>query len=100
MTSYYKKPTISTKHGELNFLNTCVSVHDLHCYCDTPLQHLIGTIIEREPNIKFDKATSEKLQKCLTTGDADVLDDFGDGELENLFAEDFPDGDAAGDDDR
>lgn len=100
MSSYYKKPSISQKHADLNWINCMVSTHDLHCYCNQPLQHIVASIIEREPEIKFNKETSAKLQKCLTTGDEDVLDGFGDGELESLFAEDIPAGEDAGKDDR
>lgn len=66
-----------------------VSIHDLWCYCDNPLKHIILGILEQEPTLNFDQEDSKKIQKCLTTGGGeDVLDDFGDGELEKLFAED------------
>lgn len=98
MTNYYKPITWSTKHRDLDWINCMVSVHDLRCSCDDPLKHIIIGIIEKEPSIKFNKEDSTKLLKCLTTGDpgtGDVVDDFGDGELEKLF-----EGDLEEDDDR
>ncbi len=66
-----------------------VSTHDIYCYCDKPLHHIITGIIEQEPTLHFDSEDSKKIQKCLsTTAIEDVLDDFGDGELEKLFEED------------
>lgn len=94
MTAYYKQPTWTIKHKNLNGINSICSVHDIHCMCNNPLQHTILGIIEQEPSLKFNKEDSTKIQKCLTTGDAtgqDVVDGFGDGELESLFAEDFGD---------
>lgn len=91
MTNYYKQPTWSLKHKELNLVNASVGLHDLHCMCNEPLKHLITTIIRQEPTLKFDKEESTLIQKCLTTGDpgVDIVDDFGDGELERLFEKDF-----------
>lgn len=95
MSRYYKKPTYSTRHGNLQFINTIVSVHDNYCYCDKPLNHIITGIIEQEPSLRFDKEDSKIIEKCLTsTVGEDVLDDFGDGELEKLFAQDGDDPDA------
>lgn len=90
MSKYYKKPSYTSRHQQLQWINTMVSVHDLHCYCDKPLNHIIIGIIDQEPTIQFDKEDSKKIEKCLTTTDGeDVLDDFGDGELEKLFADDI-----------
>ncbi len=69
-----------------------VNTHDLLCQCDEPLKHIILTIRDQEPNIKFNKEESEKLQKWLTTGDdqdGDAIDGLGEGDLERLFEEDF-----------
>lgn len=89
---YYKNPPYSTKHKGLNFINSICSNHDLHCGCDKPLQHAIIGIIEQEPNLQFNKEESDIIRKCLTSGDhtgEDVVDTFGDGELEKLFEGDF-----------
>lgn len=72
-------------------MNALVTLHDLNCQCDEPLQHTIDLIINKEPNIIFKPETTEKLKKCLTTTaptTEDVVDDFGDGELEKLFDQD------------
>lgn len=91
MSTYYKPLTISKKHKDLNWMNALVTLHDLNCQCDEPLQHTIDLILEKEPTIIFKPETTEKLKKCLTTTAAttqDVVDDFGDGELEKLFDQD------------
>lgn len=90
MSKYYKPLTISQKHKDLQWINLMVAVHDQHCQCNNPLNHIIIGILEREPSLKFDKEDSAIIQKCLTTadhgeGDGDVL---GDGDLEKLFEQD------------
>lgn len=91
MSSYYKQPPYTPKHKELNFVNAQVAIHDLHCGCNEPLNHIITSIFRQEPSLKFNQEESQLIQKCLTTGDdgKDVLDDFGDAELEKLFDGDF-----------
>lgn len=67
-------------------VNAYVHIHDLHCHCKSPLKHIIKQIENQEPSIK----------KCLDTTTAaaghldgdDVIDHFGPGELERIFAED------------
>ncbi|AUD10247.1 hypothetical protein QKL33_gp1 [Torque teno mini virus SHA] len=91
MTNYYKQPTWSEKHKHLDWINTICAVHDLRCACDQPLHHTIIGIIKQEPTIKFNKEDTKIIQPCLTGGDqdtGDVVDGFGDDELERLFAED------------
>lgn len=95
MSRYYKKPTYGDRHKQLQWINNMVGLHDMHCYCDKPLQHIITGIIEHEPSLHFDTEDSKKIQKCLsTTAIEDVLDDFGEGELEKLFSEDVGEPDA------
>lgn len=91
MSDYYKPLTIGQRHKNLNWTNCICALHDLQCQCDNPLEHTIENIVKQEPNLKFNKELSVKIQKCLTTGDdgpVDAVDGFGDGELEQLFAED------------
>lgn len=91
MSNYYKKITTSQKHQNLQFVNTLVGNHDLYCFCNEPLQHIICSIIEQEPNLKFNKEDSQKIQKCLTTGQdpaGDAVDALGEGDLDALFAQD------------
>ena len=98
MSDYYKPITLSKKHRDLNWINGLVHLHDLQCMCDHPLPHTIDTILTKEPNLPLLNSTKEKIKQCLTTGDApttqDVVEDFGDDELEKLFAGDDIDEDA------
>ncbi len=99
MTNYYKQPTWSDKHKHLDWINTICAVHDLRCACNEPLKHTITGIIRQEPSLKFNKEDSDLIKKCLTTGDPgteDVVDGFGDGELEKLFEGDFGEEDITG----
>lgn len=91
MTNYYKPLTIGRRHRDLNWINSLVTVHDLQCQCDQPLNHTVIAIFNQEPNLKFNKEDSTLIQKCLTTGDhtgGDVVEEFGGDELETLFADD------------
>lgn len=92
MSKFYKPLNISQKHKNLQWINLIVGQHDMLCHCDDPLKHTIFAILEQEPSIKFTEEESKQLQKCLTSTDqgdgAGGVDDFGDGELERLFAED------------
>ncbi|AYJ72781.1 MAG: hypothetical protein [Anelloviridae sp.] len=100
MSDYYKQPTWSLKHKNLNFINAIVGVHDLYCMCEDSLKHTVTAIIKQEPSLRFNKEESKQIQQCLTTGDhgEDIVDDFGDGELERLFEKDFGEDDAEEDD--
>lgn len=92
MSTYYKQPTWNSRHKNLNWVNSIVSIHDLHCACNDPLKHTILGILNQEPSLKFNKEDSKEIQKCLTTGEdagENVPDGFGEGDLESLFAEDF-----------
>lgn len=83
MTSKWMKPELSAKNRQLDFVNTIVQVHNLHCGCPEPLQHAVADIFQQEPSIK---------EQCLgTTKDQPTTDDdgFGAGDLDALFAVDF-----------
>lgn len=88
-------PKYNKKQLKLQWTNNIVSVHDLLCCCDNPLEHTIHNLLEQEPNLRFSEETKKKLQKCLTSTDdgkkdGPAADDIiEDGDLENLFAEDF-----------
>jgi len=100
MSKYYQTIPYTYKHKSRDWINTNVSVHDLYCSCDKPLEHIILGIIDQEPNLRFDEQDKIKIQKCLTTTkDTDALDGFGDGELEKLFEDDIgePDADTGND---
>lgn len=99
MSDYYKKPTKSTRHANLDWINAVCALHDLHCNCDKPLQHTVVGIIEQESSLKFTPKDSEKIKQCLTSteGPGDVVEEFGGEELEALFAADTgEDGDGTG----
>ncbi len=103
MSKYYQTVPFTYKHKCRDWINTHVSVHDIYCSCDKPLEHIVLGIFEQEPNLRFDTDDSNKIKKCLTTGengDGDALDGFGDGELEKLFAEDIGEPDTATEDNR
>ncbi len=101
MSKYYQTVPYTYKHKSRDWINCHVSIHDIYCSCDKPLEHIILGIIDQEPNLRFDEEDKNKIKKCLTTGeDGDALDDFGDGELEKLFEGDIGEPDAATGDDR
>lgn len=91
----YQKPIkYSTKQQNVNHINLLVSLHDLKCGCDKPLQHLVFDILNQEPSLKEDTKFTSELQQWLTTTkpgniqeeDTDVI---GSGDLEKLFEEPF-----------
>lgn len=63
-----------------------MGIHDLHCTCKHPLQHIIKQIEEQEPSIKKWRDTTTDVAGTHVGGD--VIDEFGPGELESLFAQD------------
>lgn len=84
--SDFVPPNYTKKQLNLQMVNGYVHIHDLHCHCKTPLNHIIQQIYQQEPTIKKCQGTSTEEDGNLDTG-ADV-DHFGPGELERLFAED------------
>lgn len=99
MSHYQKNIPTSRKSQNLQWINTMVNVHDLKCFCEQPLQHIILGIVEQEPDLKFNPEDSKKIEKCLTTtenGATDAVETFGGDELEQLFAENFGEEDADG----
>lgn len=93
--SKYQQPTwYSKKQLTLQQVNTHVAIHDLNCGCNKPLQHIITTILEKEPSLKEDSDFVDTIKKCLTTeahgGTPDDEEEgFGAGDLEKLFEKDF-----------
>lgn len=93
MTTRYKPSTLNHKAKQLQWLNGIVHLHDCFCECDGPLQHTIGLIVHKEPEIKFNTEETDLLKKCLTTGENTAATTPGDGDidfgdLERLFTED------------
>lgn len=67
-------------------VNAYVSIHDLHCHCKSPLNHIIEQIHQQEPTTK--KWQDTTTAAAGTTDTEKDIDHFGPGELERLFAED------------
>lgn len=78
-------PNYSKKQLNLQMVNGYVSIHDLMCHCQQPLQHIIKQIEDQEPTLKKWPVTTTAA--AGTTDGEDVIDQFGPGELEELFAE-------------
>lgn len=89
--SDFISPKYSKRQLNLQMVNCYVGIHDLHCHCKKPLNHIIQQIYQQEPTLtKWQGTTSD------ATGDHDGekdIDGFGPGELERLFAEDDADKD-------
>lgn len=89
----YVPTSTSIRRKNLDFTNGVATLHALICDCEKPLEHAVYIIVDQEPGLKFNKKTSDKIKKCLTSEDgptaADAIDGLEDGELENLFAEDI-----------
>lgn len=85
-------PVRTFKQIQNDWKNLLVHIHDNLCKCDKPLEHTIDTCTSIPEELRLNKSTKQKLEKCLTSteddGPADVLDGFGDGELDALFAQD------------
>ncbi len=89
MSNFFVEKPTNPKRDNLDMINAYVHIHDLKCNCNTPLQHIINQLIEKEP----------ELTKCLTTpttedGRGDAVDTIEDGDLDRLFEEDFGEDDA------
>lgn len=85
----------NNKQLQLQHVNTLVSIHDLNCGCNSPLECTILTIYNQEKDLKFTEEEKKKLQTWFTTTEKDTTPEeegFGDGDLERLFEEDFGDG--------
>ncbi len=76
-------------------MNNLVHTHDIMCDCPHPLEHTAILIFEQEPELKFTTPEQDIIKKCLTTNTGDIVADdhdndaFGEGDLEDLFKEDF-----------
>ena len=66
---------------KLDLLNLINHAHDLICPCEQGIVHTHEIIEEINPELK-------KCRSTTTAQDGDVIDGFGPGELDALFAED------------
>lgn len=83
--SDFVDPKYTPKQLQLQMVNAYVHIHDLHCHCKSPLRHIIQQIENQEPTIKKWRDTTTAAAGHQD-GD-DVIDHFGPGELERIFAE-------------
>lgn len=72
-------------------------IHDNICDCNQPIVHTAALIFEEEPDLKFSPPELDIIKKCLT-GETTAIaatdhepDVIGEGDLEDLFKEDFGD---------
>lgn len=82
--SDFVDPKYTPKQLQLQMVNAYVHIHDLRCNCKSPLKHIIQQIENQEPSIKIWRDST------VATGPRDgedVIDQFGPGELESIFAE-------------
>lgn len=94
MNNYYVKPKTTQKAQRLARTNAWTAIHDLHCDCNQPLQHIITDILQQEPSLKNDEKFKQNIQQCLgITGAGDTQkeeeDILGDVDLERFFDADF-----------
>lgn len=93
MTTRYCPTNDTYRQKKLKWMNGICHYHDIMCKCPNPLECTIRLIIEQEPDLKFNNIEKDLLKKCITTEEKDTedgdQDDFGEGDLENLFKEDF-----------
>lgn len=83
--SDYIPPKYTPKQLNLQIVNCYVGIHDLHCHCKSPLNHIIQQIKQQEPTLPWHDTTTK--DGGNQDGEKDI-DAFGPGELERLFAED------------
>lgn len=76
-------------------MNQLCHTHDIMCDCPNPLEHTAALIFEEEPQLKFRPQEKDLIKKCLTgepTATEPTVQDndgFGEGDLEDLFKENF-----------
>lgn len=91
----------SIKQKNLKWMNLMVHDHDIFCDCDSPLQHIIILICQQEPKLDLKPIERDIVKRCLigeptaTDGDQDA-DGVQEGDLDQLFKEDFGEENTAG----
>lgn len=83
--SDFVDPKYTPRQLQLQMVNAYVHIHDLHCNCKSPLRHIIQQIENQEPSIK--KWRDSTTAAAGPHDGEDVIDQFGPGELESIFAE-------------
>lgn len=83
--SDFVDPKYTPRQLQLQMVNAYVHIHDLHCRCKSPLKHIIQQIENQEPSIK--KWRDSTIAAAGPQHGDDVIENFGPGELERIFAE-------------
>lgn len=95
MTTRWQPTKANCRQQQLKWINILVHAHDMNCDCPNPLEHTVVLIHQQEPELKFTTIEKDIIKKCLGGGETTVTagdheeDHFGDGDLAELFKEDF-----------
>ena len=93
MTTRYIPPKSTIRQKKLQWMNLICHIHDMQCDCPSPLEHTAILLFEQEPDLKFKTPEIDLIKKCLTTtatsGENGDQDAIGEGDLEELFKENF-----------
>lgn len=92
MSSVMQNTNFGPRALEIQWLNCIVTTHGMICGCEDPWNHLKNTFENHKIRCLFigDKNTTDA---AVNTGEEDALDYIDTGDLEKLFAQDFPDDD-------
>lgn len=69
---------------QLQWTNAIVSLHDLVCECDHPLQHTVDQLHHIEPTLRPPQCPTT----TAATEEEDTIDGLKPGDLDALFGED------------
>lgn len=95
MSTRWITPKATLRQTQLKWMNFIVHTHDLFCDCPKPVEHTAAFIFQQEQNLQFTPPEKDIIKKCLggepatPAGDVHEEDDFGPGDLDVLFGEDF-----------
>ncbi len=89
MSHLYKPTKYTLKQQQNQTTNLLCGIHDIYCFCQHPVKHILLSWAEKGEKIPVTKAEKEKVLQCLSTTEEDIVpeDGFEDGDLEELFAE-------------
>lgn len=95
MSKCFKPTFYNNKAKQDQWINNIHCTHDLICFCDTPLKHLLLAIAEKQEKITITKEEKKQILQCLTTtedrttkigDDPDAIEELG---LDAVFAEEL-----------
>lgn len=79
------KPTpYGPNRRELNWLNSCISIHDTFCGCDEPGDHLLLLLAKKSGYFSITKGALKEATKCLTSGEDHSTHVGKDGDQEDI----------------